>query len=190
MKILFADLDGTVRESATGATFINDPYDQRLIPGVKEAIARYPYPEWSIIGITNQGGVAAGFKTLENCITEQQRTMELSKANELEYPRIKCIYFCPDNGETCWRVIDDFGIDEANQIDTSVVDRHFHPYLKQWVGKFRKPNHGMIEIAIARLGFGVKLNRSECLFVGDRPEDQQAAANANIPFMWAEDWRK
>ena len=23
----------------------------------------------------------------------------------------------------------------------------------------------------------------------DRPEDQQAANNANIPFMWAEEWR-
>ena len=29
----------------------------------------------------------------------------------------------------------------------------------------------------------------EVLMVGDRPEDQQAANNANIPFMWAEEWR-
>jgi len=29
----------------------------------------------------------------------------------------------------------------------------------------------------------------EYLIVGDRPEDQQCAANANIPFMWAEEWR-
>jgi D-glycero-D-manno-heptose 1,7-bisphosphate phosphatase len=29
----------------------------------------------------------------------------------------------------------------------------------------------------------------EVLMVGDRPEDQQAASSANIPFMWAEDWR-
>lgn len=70
-KILFLDLDGTVRKSKSGATFINDPYDQELIPGVEEAIA-------------------------------------------------------PGN---------------------------------------------------------------EYMMVGDRPEDQECAANANVPFMWAEDWK-
>jgi len=39
-KILFLDLDGTVRRTKSGAIFINDPYDQELIPGTKEAIAR------------------------------------------------------------------------------------------------------------------------------------------------------
>lgn len=38
-KILFLDLDGTVRRTKSGATFINDPLDQELIPGVEEAIA-------------------------------------------------------------------------------------------------------------------------------------------------------
>ena len=55
-KILFLDLDGTVRRTKSGATFINDPYDQELIPGVEEAIARYH--NWLIIGITNQDMVS------------------------------------------------------------------------------------------------------------------------------------
>jgi D-glycero-D-manno-heptose 1,7-bisphosphate phosphatase len=41
MKILFLDLDGTVRKTKSGATFINDPYDQELIVGVEGAIALY-----------------------------------------------------------------------------------------------------------------------------------------------------
>ena len=49
MKILFLDLDGTVRKTKSGATFINDPYDQELIPGVENAIARYK--GWKIFGI-------------------------------------------------------------------------------------------------------------------------------------------
>jgi D-glycero-D-manno-heptose 1,7-bisphosphate phosphatase len=52
-------------------------------------------------------------------------------------------------------------------------------------GNFRKPNSGMIV-------FGMKYSREkleEILMVGDRSEDQECAANANIPFMWAEDWR-
>ncbi|MBD0361546.1 MAG: hypothetical protein ICV55_01975 [Coleofasciculus sp. C3-bin4] len=52
-KIFFLDLDGTVRESKSGAKFINDPYDQKLIVGVKEAIAHYNATGWQLIGITN-----------------------------------------------------------------------------------------------------------------------------------------
>ena len=95
MKILFLDLDGTVRKTKSGATFINDPYDQELISGVEQAIARYK--DWKIIGITNQGGVAAKHKTLENCIVEQQQTLAL-------IPQMCCIYLCPDNGETIYAV--------------------------------------------------------------------------------------
>lgn len=40
-KILFLDLDGTIREPASGEKFINDPHDQRIIEGVREAIAHY-----------------------------------------------------------------------------------------------------------------------------------------------------
>ncbi|WP_196517672.1 hypothetical protein [Nostoc sp. WHI] len=38
-KILFLHLDGTVRRTKSGATFINTPKDQEIIPGVQDAIA-------------------------------------------------------------------------------------------------------------------------------------------------------
>ncbi|MFO0448776.1 MAG: hypothetical protein ACK52I_08960 [Pseudomonadota bacterium] len=30
---------------------------------------------------------------------------------------------------------------------------------------------------------------SEILFIGDRPEDEESAKAANIPFIWAHEWR-
>lgn len=169
MKILFLDMDNTVRRTKSGATFINDPYDQELIPGVEEAIARYQ--DWIIIGITNQGGVKAGFKTLENCIQEQIITLKL-------IPEMQRIYFCPDDGRTCWLVHNE------NSYGKIEADGRY-AYLR---GKnFRKPSPGMIDAAFANRNQNYR--KYEFLFVGDRPEDQQCAANANIPFMWAEDWR-
>jgi D-glycero-D-manno-heptose 1,7-bisphosphate phosphatase len=161
-KILFLDLDGTVRKSKSGATFINDPYDQELIPGVEDAIARHE--GWQIFGITNQGGVGAGYKTLENCILEQQETLRL-----LPRPKMFRIYFCPDHGATFWGVAPE----SAQEISTNRI-----------TSNFRKPGTGMIEYVML-----CSPKMEECLFVGDRTEDQEAAKNANIPFMWAEDWR-
>jgi D-glycero-D-manno-heptose 1,7-bisphosphate phosphatase len=58
MKILFLDLDGTIRETKSGAKFINDPYDQKAIDGANTACDQYHKKGWNLIGITNQGGVA------------------------------------------------------------------------------------------------------------------------------------
>jgi D-glycero-D-manno-heptose 1,7-bisphosphate phosphatase len=159
MNILFLDLDGTVRRSKSGQTFINSPEDQELIPGVREAINQYS--DWAIVGITNQGGVAAGKKSLHNCVAEQQRTLEI-------LPKMRSIYFCPDfEGEQCYRV----------EVD------NFRDCSKEG-GGFRKPEAGMIRLAIAHLG-----KPEKALFVGDRPEDELAAARAGIPFIWADLWR-
>ena len=166
-KILFLDLDGTVRKSKSGATFINDPYDQELIDGVEDAIARYH--DYKIIGVTNQGGVIAGYKSLENCFEEQRQTLKL-------LPQMSLLLFCTDNGDTMFR------------LSQRALEMHGMPIMtnrSNHFGNFRKPNSGMIV-------FGMKYSREkleEILMVGDRIEDQQAAANANIPFMWAEDWR-
>ena len=166
-KILFLDLDGTVRQTKSGATFINDPYDQELIVGVEDAIARYH--DYKIIGVTNQGGVIAGYKSLENCFEEQRQTLKL-------LPQMSLLLFCTDNGNTMFR------------LSRRSLEMHGMPIptnRSNYFGNFRKPSPGMIV-------FGMKYSREkleEVLMVGDRPEDQQAANNANIPFMWAEEWR-
>jgi D-glycero-D-manno-heptose 1,7-bisphosphate phosphatase len=88
-KLLLLDCDGTIREPASGGKFIQHPSDQRIIKGADQALAHYHKNEWQIVGITNQGGVAAGHKTIEDAIEEQLITLEL-------FPEIEGIFFCPD----------------------------------------------------------------------------------------------
>lgn len=165
-KILFLDLDGTVRETKSGKTFINQPDDQQLINGVTEVIRKYS--NWIKIGITNQGGVASGHKSIESAILEQKITLQL-------LPELEWIYFCPSyDGLECWKV------DHENSL--SIKQRSVDEF-----DSFRKPGAGMIKLAFHHFEFE---NITEFLYVGDRPEDEQAAAAANIPFMWAHDWRQ
>jgi D-glycero-D-manno-heptose 1,7-bisphosphate phosphatase len=171
-KILFLDLDGTVRQTKSGATFINDPHDQQIIEGVVEAIARYP--NYLLIGITNQGGVAAGKKSLEDAIEEQKYTMQL-------IPKLLAVYFCPDfEGENCYRIY----CDKVEHYRRSHLPNPNFP-TELLYSSFRKPGSGMLMLAIDKF----KHIPDECLFVGDRTEDELAARAANIPFIWAEDWR-
>jgi D-glycero-D-manno-heptose 1,7-bisphosphate phosphatase len=169
-KILFLDLDGTARRTKSGATFINTPLDQEIIPGVREAIARYS--DYHIIGITNQGGVLKGKKSLEDCIAEQKYTMHLC-------PEIKIIYFCPDEGTVCWSVQP---APSSGELIALVSGWNPSGTLE-----YRKPDPGMVNLAIQFCE--QEIQRQDCLMVGDRSEDEQCAAAANIPFMWAVDWR-
>lgn len=173
-KLLLCDLDGTLRCPKSGANFINDPYDQQLIPEAATAIAHYHNQGWKIIGITNQGGVAAGHKSLEDAIAEQKYTLEL-------LPELSSIFFCTDfEGRHCWFV--------CQQSEDYATCLHLTPWAEEFIGKFRKPNPGMLLAAI-KLSGSEQMKNNYC-FVGDRPEDEQAAKNAGVDFMWAEDWRK
>lgn len=165
-EILFLDCDGTIREPASGAKFITSFTDQKIIAGAARAIDSYPQ-DWLITGITNQGGVAAGHKSLDDCIKEQQYTLSL-------LPRMHSIFFCPDyEGNSCYRV-DQFGIIREYFRDYAVVD----------YSSFRKPGAGMLELGMDLMD----TDAHHCLMIGDRDEDKAAAEAANIPFGWAEDW--
>lgn len=172
MKILFLDLDGTVREPISGAKFINDPSDQRLIDGVEDAIKHYAKSDWLIIGITNQCGVAAGHKSIKAAIKKQEITLSL-------IPQMRAIYFCPDfEGRECWRVFRHFSF-KGEMLSENVSDRIS---VEQ---PFRKPGAGMIQIACET----ELVHINGAWMIGDRPEDEQCAAAAHINFMWADVWR-
>lgn len=160
-KVLFLDLDGTVRKTKSGVTFINNPYDQELISGVEEVIALYY--DWTIVGVTNQGGVEARKKTLEDCIKEQVYTMQL-------LPCVQCVNFCTTfNGNDAYRCYSDGSV------------------IKLPPGRnYRKPSPGMV---IQFIEDYHSLPLTDILMVGDRTEDQDCAKNANIPFLWVEDWK-
>lgn len=178
--LLLLDADGTIREPASGETFINDPYDQRIISGADEAIKHYFRQEFLIIAITNQGGCSAinrrtgkPYKSRSSCIEEQRYTLKL-------LPEILAIYFCPDDGKTCVRVQRDPVLDV-----TEFGERPFGADL----GSYRKPGPEMLNLAMQIAGVQPRNSHYPIWYVGDRPEDEAAAGEAGVNFMWADIWR-
>lgn len=167
MEILFLDLDGTVRKPKSASKFITSFADQQSIPGAQEAIADYASRGYLIVGITNQGGVEAGHKSLESCIAEQQYTLKL-------FPQIHSILFCPDfAGNECWRCYKDRVWNRSDK----------YPDL---IGTYRKPLPGMVQhILISN-----EVYPEDCFMVGDRPEDEGCANAAGVEFLWADQWLK
>ena len=160
-KVFFFDLDGTLRETVSGVTFINDPKDQKPIAGASKALSYYKSKGFTCIGVTNQGGVAAGKKSFADALEEQQITLTL-------FPELDAIYFCPDfQGNSCWFV----SRNNYHEVDSI--------HLK---GSFRKPGDGMLQYSFSQFA-DVDLN--ETWMVGDRPEDLECAKAAKVNFIWA-----
>jgi D-glycero-D-manno-heptose 1,7-bisphosphate phosphatase len=169
-KILFVDIDGTLTETISGHAFKQNSEDVKVIKGVQQAIAHFHKNNWLIIGVSNQGGIAKGFKTLEATIREMQVTLSL-------IPYLSDIYFCPDfEGKECWRVI--------RFESYEISDREM-----QLIGQYRKPDAGMLKLAKLFIEDG---NRevTDVIMVGDRSEDMECASAMGCKFMWAENWRK
>jgi D-glycero-D-manno-heptose 1,7-bisphosphate phosphatase len=113
-------------------------------------------------------------------------------------PQLSAIYFCPDfEGLICWRVkksethfytgIEDsayckVNICESTEISNETNDKGF--FLKEEF-RYRKPGSGMIYQAT----FDSTIDKSESWYIGDRPEDEACARNADINFMWADTFR-
>lgn len=169
MKLLLLDKDGTLIKPKSGAKFVNQSWDQAALPGVNEAIGRYVTEGWQPVIISNQRGIEAGHKSLESVIDEMRFCLEL-------FPTIKEAYFCPDGGAICWRVWREDAIEYKPE--------SFDVYELGISGEFRKPNAGMLKLAIHIE------NADEVLYVGDRDEDEAAAIAANVLFIWAHDFRK
>lgn len=162
-SLLLLDLDGTVREPLDGHKFIQSPRQQQIMTQAKGAIDYFHRQGWKIVGITNQAGVAAGKKSLQSCIKEQEYTLTL-------LPEIEEIYFCPDfEGTRC------FGVNRKE-----VQDYSHYPQS----GTFRKPGDGMLSLAIQIHQPGITL------MVGDSPEDRAAALAGGIRFQQAQSWRQ
>lgn len=152
-------MDGTLPELLSGQQYFQHPKDPRIFVGAEIAIGAYK-DDWIIANITNQGGVAAGHKSTQECLQEQQYRLEL-------FPELREIYFSPDfEGKKCFRVT---GHNVYNQIKT------------KWSRKYRKPRAGMLQLAMVRH----KYSPQNSLYVGDRPEEEQGAQGAGVPFEWA-----
>lgn len=177
-RLLILDCDGTIREPLSGGKFIQHPRDQKIIHGADEAIKLFAKRGWRIVAITNQGGVAAGHKhkSLDDCIEEQLYTLQL-------FPDLEAIYFCPNPirpQEICYKV------SRLSSEVSKMLDKDGQVY-----GGFRKPNPGMLRLACAEYQ-----PKNIAFYVGDRPEDEQAALKflslkdrCHFEFYWAKGWR-
>jgi len=61
--------------------------------------------------------------------------------------------------------------------------RYDHSKIK-CSGQYRKARSGILQLAMVRH----KHTPHNSLYVGDRPEDEEAAQRAYVPFQWAWDW--
>ncbi|MFW6359132.1 MAG: HAD-IIIA family hydrolase [Chroococcales cyanobacterium] len=165
-RILLVDCDGTIRNPTKRNKYINKPHQQKVIEKSVEAIAYFANKNITIIGITNQAGVASKHKSLQDCIEEQRYTLEL-------IPQIQGIHFCPDfEGNECWYV---------TQEETTNVS---HYKNGKYRGQYRKPNPGMLQLAADQEGVSIQ----ECVMIGDRLPDQKAAENARMQYFDVKEW--
>ena len=155
---LCLDLDGTVRYSKNGK-FINHPDDIVLFEGVEEKIWQYRDKDYLVFGITNQGGVAYGFKTPKDNDVELDTMIALFERNPFHIIK-SCFHH--EKGTT-------------------------EPYNHRSL--LRKPDIGMLALCeVEAWERGYIVDWANSIFVGDRPEDEQCAQNAEIDFRWANDF--
>lgn len=154
---LCLDLDGTIRHSKSGEEFIQGATDVALLfDNVEERIWQYRDKGYLIFGITNQGGVALGFKTPGECSAEIIATRSLFRHDPF-YDVFYCYYHEGGNVE---------------------------PY--NFRSLLRKPDIGMLVMCEIKAWVdGYIIDWDNSLFVGDRPEDELCAKNAKVSFRWA-----
>jgi D-glycero-D-manno-heptose 1,7-bisphosphate phosphatase len=159
VPVLVLDLDGTIRYSKNGNKFIEGPDDVAIYDGAEAKIKEYKYKGFLIFGASNQAGVAFGFKTHKQVMAELDATFELLPG---VFDSVKQCYHHGGEGTS-------FPLNKRSLL--------------------RKPDYGMLVLMESEaFESGYLVDWDNSLFVGDRPEDQECAINARIPFMWAWDF--
>ncbi|MEM7579159.1 MAG: hypothetical protein ACFB02_21900 [Mastigocoleus sp.] len=209
-RAIFLDIEGTLTQPISSSSEYFTSEYVKLLPGVETALNYYlsREPEQLIVGISNRG--EDGELYLEQDLeedSEQDEEAQLEEylsnnseiidvpihqpqsnvdivIEEMKYtlsllPQLKAIYFCPNmKGRSCWRVTRNSAVKiskDLNNHETYIPQKH----------SFRKPGAGMI--FVASLDYDIDLDQS--WMVGTTAEDKDAAANAQIDFMPARQWR-
>lgn len=160
VPLLFLDIDGTVRHGKDQlGRFVNGPDDVVLFPEAVPLMRQWKANGGRIAGVSNQGGIALGH------VTHKQVWAAMDRTNVLTEGLIDTIMICPHHP--------DAGVPEISVC---------------WC---RKPRAGMLIEAAVRLGdtYREVYPAHMALMVGDRPEDEAAAAAAAVPFLSAAEWR-
>ena len=180
-KILLLDKDGTLIETKSGKPFINeDPGDQRIIIGADLVLQRARNEGWRIGVASNQLGIEKGYKTAETTRAEFDFLGQL-------FPEIEIAVWCPDYGASMHEVVyaspeEDSVANDHNCYDIAQLkEKHSFAYRG-----FRKPEPGMLQYLKQYFDYQ---KGDRVFYVGDRSEDQSAAANADVYFLNAKVFR-
>lgn len=152
-KLVILDIDGTLVETKSGATFRKSADDWQFLPGRIEKLTALKEQGVRLACCTNQGGVAFGYMRQEDILNELMRT---------------CLYCGIPQG----------GLYICYTHPNAKIERYRADDIR------RKPGPGMLLEAMS--DFGAK--PEETLYVGDRPEDEEAAWACGCRFMWAEEF--
>ena len=169
-KLLILDKDNTLVRPASGQRYVQGPTDQELISGVAEALTAYRDAGWATAIASNQAGIAARYKTLDDTIREMHFAMQLTG--------IETAMFAPSYEENGG---------EAYLLEI-VGDELRAKLIETKLSKFRKPEPGMLDTLAFRHFQHNDYDESDALYAGDRDEDREAAARAGVNFLWAHDW--
>lgn len=166
-KLIIFDMDGTLADRDTG----------ELLEGVADWFNIYKHVTGGVklALCTNQGGVGlrhwmetGGFGQPEKYPTEDDVWKRINQViaqlgiSQIEIPAYVCFAYKSQKGE--WSPIP----------EGQSASMRWQPYN-------RKPSPGMLEQAMSDAG----VRRDETLMVGDSPDDELAAINAEINFQWA-----
>lgn len=153
---IFLDFDGTIRRSKSGAKFIKNAADVELIEGSEDVLWDWRNKGFLILGVTNQGGAAYGFRSREDILEEIRTTLMLFKSNPISAMTVS---FAHPKG--------------------TVPDLAYRSLL-------RKPSYGMlVQHEIEQLKKDRILDYDKSVFVGDRDDDRLCAEAAGVAFQWA-----
>ena len=184
-RAIFFNIDGTLtstisKNDLAGENFQQYSQDVKILPGVEAALDHYQNqePPWIMVGVSNQQDWESidrdrgqPFKDLDDTIAQMQHTLSLLS-------QLRAIYFCSHSeGHNCWRVTRQGAVKISKYLKASEVDL-------QEKYAFRKPGAGMI--FLASLDYDIDLDLSQ--MVGNYPEDEGTATNAQVEFILAEDW--
>lgn len=159
--VLYLDIDGTVREGKDDplGKFVNGPDDVRVFPEAVEMMRRWKQGGGRIIGVSNQGGVSLGI--VKHSAVMAAMTETHRQADTLFDKLVWCVHH---------------------------PDAQNPEFSRCWC---RKPRPGLL--IEGALDLAAKHHEFYppymALMVGDRAEDEQCAANADIDFTWAAEWR-
>lgn len=79
VPVLYLDIDGTVRHGKDElGSFVNRPEDVVVFPEAVRQMRRWRARGGRILGVSNQGGIALGFMSMDVCADTMLRTDDLT----------------------------------------------------------------------------------------------------------------